>query len=159
MHNYVSRTLLTVALMGTAASNADQITIINKLNFPSRCSILWDQDPVEIERQAPTQQSVSRVYERVSLMTTLANDPKPQVITIPSLPGYTVTGFRITCDAIGNTSINNGRPQQADLIPGKTYTLERGQETAGTKTTYITRDGNIVQETIPTTNIELIIKT
>lgn len=159
MHHYVSWTLLTAALMSSTALNADQITIVNKLNFPSRCIVLWDQDPGEIERQAPPQQTTSQVYQRVSLMTPLSNDAKPQLITIPSLPGYKVTGFRISCDSIGNTSVNNGHPQPAELIPGKTYTLERGKETAGSRTTFVTRGGTIVQETVPTTDIELIITT
>jgi hypothetical protein len=172
MSKYFSWILLIVALASSTASNADQITIINKLNFPSRCIVVWDQDLPQNEelpsnqqiqnsnkngRQASDQQATARVYERVDLITPLTNKPTPQIIKIPSFPNYKAVGFRIACDSIGNTSIHKGQPKQATLIPGKTYTLERGAETAGTRTTFVTRGGTIVQESTPTTDIELII--
>lgn len=125
MSKYFSWTLLTVALASSTASNADQITIINKLNFPSKCALLWDQDSAENTEQVPDQQIAHRTSEKVSLITRLKNDPTPQTIKIPSIPGYKVTGFRIACDSIVYPTVVNGHEEDVSLTPGKTYILEK----------------------------------
>lgn len=125
MPKYFLWALLTIALASSTASNADQITIINKLNLPSKCNLLWDQDSAENTGQISDQQIAQRTSEKVSLITRLNNDPTPQTIKIPSIPGYKVTGFRIACDSIVYPTVVNGHEEGVSLASGKAYILEK----------------------------------